>query len=570
MVLLVKIHCTMEVKYKNSVTLNIERTFNKQNTIVMKSIYILTILLLVTTMVTAQVGINEDGSAPNAGSMLDIKSTTKGLLLPRMTTAQRTSAGILAKGMLIYDTDLNAAIISNGGAWDRGINSANIVTYVWGVSGTSGSNPTTNFIGTTDATDLVFKTNNTEVMRLTSGGDLGIGLTPSLARLHIFETETNATGFTINNYFNSKNAVTLSGSSAFTNSGGSRIDVSNSNTNVSNVIKGQMITVKTTGSAAADSVIGLEVNLNNSSTGTTNIEYGIKVSDISPQNGTLTNTVGLYIGDMTSGTQTNAAYSIYSADANARSYFAGKVEVGSSMDANGFNVTGRAVIGLTYAGDKTAPANGLLVEGPLSIGTTSYNSTLSVGGDMSIGVNFASDNFGPTNSLVIEGAVGIGTTSPQSTLDVEGGVAIGSGYAGLRTAPTNGLIVEGQVGIGTFTPAAGYELDVAGDAILTGGNILLGNGYQGPVNISSLNKIYITGSDHVVIGNRAAGFQAVLPTAASNPGKVIYIVADPVIAPSTFSIAADTGDTVVGGSVGLAAGTGKTCSSDGGTTWYCW
>ena len=47
----------------------------------------------------------------------------------------------------------------------------------WSQTGTSGTNASTNFIGTTDAVDFVTKTNNTEVMRATSGGKIGIGVT---------------------------------------------------------------------------------------------------------------------------------------------------------------------------------------------------------------------------------------------------------------------------------------------------------------------------------------------------------------------------------------------------------
>ncbi len=47
----------------------------------------------------------------------------------------------------------------------------------WSQTGTSGTNASTNFIGTTDAVDFVTKTNNTEVMRATSGGKVGIGVT---------------------------------------------------------------------------------------------------------------------------------------------------------------------------------------------------------------------------------------------------------------------------------------------------------------------------------------------------------------------------------------------------------
>lgn len=42
------------------------------------------------------VAINGDNSSPDASAMLDIKSTEKGILIPRMTTAQRTAIASLA------------------------------------------------------------------------------------------------------------------------------------------------------------------------------------------------------------------------------------------------------------------------------------------------------------------------------------------------------------------------------------------------------------------------------------------------------------------------------------------
>ena len=45
----------------------------------------------------------------------------------------------------------------------------------WSLTGNAGTNPATNFIGTTDAQDWVVKTNNIERMRVLSGGRVGIG-----------------------------------------------------------------------------------------------------------------------------------------------------------------------------------------------------------------------------------------------------------------------------------------------------------------------------------------------------------------------------------------------------------
>jgi uncharacterized protein (TIGR02145 family) len=50
------------------------------------------------------VGINADGSAPNGSAMLDVSSTTKGFLPPRMTTAQIEALADPADGLVVYNT----------------------------------------------------------------------------------------------------------------------------------------------------------------------------------------------------------------------------------------------------------------------------------------------------------------------------------------------------------------------------------------------------------------------------------------------------------------------------------
>ena len=50
-----------------------------------------------------QVGVGTN--SPHASAALDIESTTKGLLTPRMTAAQRAAIGTPANGLVVYQTD---------------------------------------------------------------------------------------------------------------------------------------------------------------------------------------------------------------------------------------------------------------------------------------------------------------------------------------------------------------------------------------------------------------------------------------------------------------------------------
>jgi len=123
----------------------------------------------------AQVAINTTGAVPVASSMLDITSTTSGLLIPRMTSAQRTAIAAPATGLLVYQTDATIGFYYfNGTIWVRLYSGTG---NAWDILGNSGTVPATNFIGTTDAQDFVFRTNNTERMRILSGGNVGIGVT---------------------------------------------------------------------------------------------------------------------------------------------------------------------------------------------------------------------------------------------------------------------------------------------------------------------------------------------------------------------------------------------------------
>ena len=96
-------------------------------------------------------------SAPATSALLDLNSTTTGLLLPRMTTAQRTAISGPTDGLLVYDTDIDAVYIYRNGVWSPELNGSS----GWSLTGNSGISASANFIGTTDAVALKFRINNT-------------------------------------------------------------------------------------------------------------------------------------------------------------------------------------------------------------------------------------------------------------------------------------------------------------------------------------------------------------------------------------------------------------------------
>ncbi len=71
--------------------------------------------VIAVTSIHAQVGIGT--SSPDASAALDISSTDKGLLIPRMTTAQRTAIATPANSLMVFDTDTNSQWIYVDAAW---------------------------------------------------------------------------------------------------------------------------------------------------------------------------------------------------------------------------------------------------------------------------------------------------------------------------------------------------------------------------------------------------------------------------------------------------------------------
>ena len=63
------------------------------------------------------IGINGDGSLPHASAMLDVKSGSKGFLMPRMDSTARKNISSPAKGLMVYDTSDSNLWQYDGSTW---------------------------------------------------------------------------------------------------------------------------------------------------------------------------------------------------------------------------------------------------------------------------------------------------------------------------------------------------------------------------------------------------------------------------------------------------------------------
>src|SRR4030095_14236341 len=109
---------------------------------------LLLFITLINPKVTAQnVAINTDGSKADVNAIVDIKSTTKGLLIPRMTTAQRLRVPH-TNGLMGYDVTTKSLWYSNVESWQiMALTAAS--TDAWLLGGNAGTVDGPHFLGTT-------------------------------------------------------------------------------------------------------------------------------------------------------------------------------------------------------------------------------------------------------------------------------------------------------------------------------------------------------------------------------------------------------------------------------------
>jgi hypothetical protein len=381
----------------------------------------------------------------------------------RINTGSGTNLTLTPSGSatLIYNATLQKwAVFSKSGELNK-----------WDLNGNSGTTPGTHFIGTTDPQALVFKTNDTEGMRLSTGQNLSIGAASPLstARLHVENTGSNYAFYAPT----STNRNYLAGNTAFGGYSSNPNDIS-----------------LLWGSTATDNAMSLQKDFTSFTAGT--LYRGISALMRLSPSGNISN----LIHGVTNDIQTNAASTgnftslIRGVGADFRHYGSGTVS-----EVEGFNThVGNYGLG-TITNAYGIQAHVARISGTI---TNNYGGYFKAEGGATTNYGiYASTNNSATNNYLYYGnvtgggntdwgmyitgedknyfssLVGIGTTDPAAALHVS------SSQPGLY----NDILLSGyhnvDVPIFNIRRARGTE---ASPANLVNGDGLGGNHYYGYVN----------------------------------------------------------------------------------------
>lgn len=139
-------------------------------------------MLLFGIVCKAQMKVGDNATSINNASILELETTNKGFVPPRVALTSLTATtplpGGLLTGTIVFNTSTGVGsgiglYYWNGTAWVAV--GAGITSTAWSLTGNSGTNYLTNFIGTTDNVGFRVRTNNTERMLIDSLGRIGIG-----------------------------------------------------------------------------------------------------------------------------------------------------------------------------------------------------------------------------------------------------------------------------------------------------------------------------------------------------------------------------------------------------------
>jgi len=411
------------------------------------TLLLLTFILQLSLIVSAQIGVNSDGSQPDPSAMLDVKSTQSGMLLPRMTNTQMNSIMNPANGLFVYLTDENNFYYYDGTSWKL-------------------------FSGGTDG-DWIVSGNS-----IYSFSNIGIGLSNPAGKLHVRNDISGsdssfiikASGFTGIGTSNPLEKLEVRGDIMLSTGANRAIYVGAASSG--NIHAGYDLTVNAGNSG------GSMVGMNPYRGGDLLLKGGNAGGFVNARGGN----IYIYGGTpVSSGSQGNLIL------AHTGTETRGKVGIGTNNPDEKLHIAGSIKIV-----DGNQGVGKLLVSDASGVGNWTNPATIS-DGDWTISGNHL---YAAISSYSY---IGIGTSSPSGKLHVNGGQA-GTGANGTR------ITLKAQDGGDDYT-IYGSGGD-GGDIVLQPGaggiGMLGGNGTPGGVAIGTTNpgtyKLYVNGAAYATGG----------------------------------------------------------------------
>lgn len=135
-------------------------------------------------------------SAPATSALLDLVSTSKGLMLPRMSTAQRNAIGSPTQGLLIFNTDVGSLDIYTASGSFTSIASASFAGTINLATQTTGSLPFTSMSGSATAAQVPALSSLTGLLNLSSQVSSSLPTTALSGNINLVNQVTGSLPFT--------------------------------------------------------------------------------------------------------------------------------------------------------------------------------------------------------------------------------------------------------------------------------------------------------------------------------------------------------------------------------------
>lgn len=411
------------------------------------------------------IGINVIGATPHASALLDVdvsalpSNAKRGLLIPRVTSAERAAIPSPAIGLLVYDITIGGFMYWNGSIWLSMMG----VSGGWTTTGNPGTVDGTHFLGTTDNAPLNFRVNNERAGRID----------PS--------TGSTAFGYRAGKASTSGQSNTLIGDSA-----GASMQTASWNT-----IVGAWAAPRSLGHW--NTVLGAYA-ARNQRTAICNVVIGAyageaidRVIGLTPNYNVV---IGMNAGDAPSIGQSNV---IIGSSAGSTASGGHNVLVGPSANAGANGISN------TCVGSGAATTAG--VSNSTAIGAGSYASASNcvILGDPDPG----------------QAKVGICTSAPTSELEVNGFTKLGSNAPAIKVLMLTGTTAAAQGGLITIAHGLNVAKILAVDVMVQSSP----NNWVHPSYVANLGYVfnYVVGAANITVINVATQSANIL----SSPIKVL-------------------------------------------------